>query len=302
MSRSQHCSERLSRRHLLAGAAGVAATAPFAAPRAIAEPLKPERALNGRIKQSLVHWCYAKAWNPEQMAQAAVQLGCKSIELISPNHWPILKKYGLTCAIASCGTSFTKGYNHLENHPELIEKTGQAIDAAADFGTKSVISFTGMSEGLPDDVGMDNCVAGYKKIIGKAEKKGVNLCLEMLNSRVDVTMKGHPDYQGDHTDYCIELIRRVGSPNMKLLFDIYHVQIMDGDVISRIRQYKDYIAHVHTAGVPGRNELDDNQEINYPPIMRALLEVGYTGYVGQEFIPTRDPMQGLRQAVALCDV
>ncbi|MBI1367913.1 MAG: TIM barrel protein [Planctomycetes bacterium] len=300
MSPASRASEGLSRRHLLAGAAGAAAATFASSSNAAAAPAG--RVVNGRIKQSLVHWCYAKAWEPEAMARVAVQLGCQSIELISPQHWPILKKYGLTCAIASCGTGFTKGFNNPKYQPQVIESTRTAIDAAADFGCKNVISFTGFREDIPDDVGMDNCVKGFKEIIGYAEKKGVNLCLEMLNSRVDITMKGHPGYQGDHTDYCIEIIRRVESPNMKLLFDIYHVQIMDGDVISRIRQYKDFIAHVHTAGNPGRKELDDTQEINYPPIMRALLEVGYTGYVGQEFIPTRDPLEGLREAVSLCDV
>src|SRR5262249_17466988 len=152
---------------------------------------------------------------------------------------------------------------------------------------------------IPDDVGIKNCVAGFKKIVGYAEARKVNLCLEMLNSRVAEEMKGHPGYQGDHTDYCMEIIKQVGSPRMKLLFDIYHVQIMDGDVIRRLRQHAEYIAHVHTAGNPGRRELDDQQEINYRPIMKALVEVGYKGYVGQEFIPTRDPLAGLKEAVAL---
>jgi hydroxypyruvate isomerase len=150
---------------------------------------------------------------------------------------------------------------------------------------------------------MDNCVKGYKQLVGHAEKKGVTLCIEMLNSRHgNGFMQGHPGYQGDHTDYCIELIKRVGSERMKLLFDIYHVSIMDGDVITRIHQHKDYIGHVHTAGNPGRGELDDKQEINYKPIMEALIDIGYKGFVGQEFIPTRNPLQGLREAVAICDV
>ena len=166
-----------------------------------------------------------------------------------------------------------------------------------------MITFTGMREDIPDDVGADNCVEGFKKMVGHAEKKGVTLCLEMLNTRESThPMKGHPGYQGDHTDYCIDIIKRVGSPNLKLLFDIYHVQIMDGDVIRRIRQHKDYIGHIHTAGNPGRGELDDHQEIDYKPIMEALVEIGYQGYVGQEFIPTRDPLAGLWQAVSLCDV
>ncbi len=156
---------------------------------------------------------------------------------------------------------------------------------------------------IASDEGAKNCVAGFKKIVGHAEKQGVTICLEMLNSRVSThPMKGHPGYQGDHTDYCIDIIKQVGSPRLKLLFDIYHVQIMDGDVIARIRQHAEHIGHVHTAGNPGRGELDNLQEINYPPIMQALIDVKYDGYVGQEFIPTRDPLVGLFEAVKLCDV
>ncbi|MHC4995665.1 MAG: TIM barrel protein, partial [Planctomycetota bacterium] len=167
-----------------------------------------------------------------------------------------------------------------------------------------VITFTGFEEpGIDKEKGARNCVAALKKIAGYAEKKKVTVSLEMLNSRDPVNMKGHPGYQGDHTDYCVEeILRPVSSPACRLLFDIYHVQIMDGDVIRRIRQYGEWISHVHTAGNPGRGELDDKQEINYPPIMRALLEVGYEGFVGQEFIPTRDPLQGLSEAIKLCDV
>ena len=160
-----------------------------------------------------------------------------------------------------------------------------------------------MADGLSREEGADNCVAQFKKVVGYAEKKGITLCLEMLNTRDDThPMKGHPGYQGNDTEYCIDIIKRVGSEHLKLLFDIYHVQIMNGDVIRRIQQHKDYIAHIHTAGNPGRAELNEEQEIFYPPIMRALLDVGYEGFVGQEFIPTGDPLVGLKQAVALCDV
>jgi len=262
---------------------------------------------NGRIKQSIVYWCFEKYWDMDAAAKVAKQLGCESIELMAPKFFPTLKQYGLTCAIGTIDMGadppFVKGFNNPKYRDKVIDATRQAIDACADFGCKNVISFTGMREGIPDDVGADNCVEGYKKIIGHAEKKGVTLCLEMLNSRVSShPMKGHPGYQGDHTEYCVDIIKRVGSPNMKLLFDIYHVQIMDGDIISRIRQHRDLIAHVHTAGNPGRCELDDKQEINYRPVMEALIEIGYRGHVGQEFIPTRDPLEGLRQAVAVCDV
>jgi hydroxypyruvate isomerase len=308
----------MSRRGVLHRAAGAVVGATALAGRAYAEasPRLDRIATNGRIKQSLVHWCFQKYWEPEPMAEIATQLGCVSVELIDPKHWQTLKKHGLACAIASVpispGPPFMRGFNNPRYQPQAIEATRKTIDACAEFGCPSVISFTGFSQRDLDDPksghiapeeGIKNCVAGYKEIIGYAEKKKVNICLEMLNTRDDShPMKGHPGYQGDHTDYCMEIIRQVGSPRMKLLFDIYHVQIMDGDVIRRIRQLKDQIGHIHTAGNPGRGELDDRQEINYKPIMEALVEIGYTGYVGQEFIPTRDPMAGLKQAVAICDV
>ena len=183
---------------------------------------------------------------------------------------------------------FVKGFNNPSYRAQVLKATRDAIDACAEYGYKNVIAFTGMRENIPDDVGAKNCVEGYKQIIGHAEKKGVTLCLEMLNSRdKSHPMKGHPGYQGDHTEYCIDIIKRVGSSNLKLLFDIYHVQIMDGDIIRRLREHKEYIGHIHTAGNPGRGELDDKQEIAYKPIMEALLEIGYKGYVGQEFIPAR---------------
>ena len=300
----------LSRRQLLGTAAGVA----VAGSAAISDAARPARrrkrgpvVTNGRINQSVVQWCFAEHWSVEETIQIAKQLGCGSVELISPEYYPLLKKYGMECAIGTIDLSpdppFVKGMNNPKYQEQVFKATKDAIDACAEYGWKNVISFTGMREGIPDDVGAKNCVEAYKKIIGYAEKKKVTLCLEMLNTRDDThPMKGHPGYQGDHTDYCIDIIKRVGSPYLKLLFDVYHVQIMDGDVIRRIHQYKDYIGHVHTAGNPGRAELDDQQEIAYKPIMEALVEVGYKGYVGQEFIPTRDPLAGLTQAVALCDV
>lgn len=255
----------------------------------------------GRVKQSIVHWCFQKHWDVAKTCEIAKQLGCLSVELVDPKEWGTLKKHGLVCAIAGSHW-FDKGMNNPAYQEMCIEKMRTAIDACADAGYPNVITFTGFREDIPDDVGAKNCVAGYKKIVGHAEKKGVTLCLEMLNSRVAEEMKGHPGYQGDHTDYCLEIIKAVGSPRLKLLFDIYHVQIMDGDVITRLRDCAEYIGHVHTAGNPGRRELDDEQEINYPPIMRALCDVGYQGYVGQEFIPTREPLAGLKQACELCDV
>jgi hydroxypyruvate isomerase len=207
---------------------------------------------------------------------------------------------------------FVKGFNNPAYHEEILAVTKKTIDQCADVGVKTVIAFTGykwrqaddpQSGEIPPEEGADNCVKGLKNLCGYAEKKGVNVAMEILNTRAsDHPMKGHPGYQGDDTDYVMDIVQRVGSPSMKILFDIYHVQIMNGDVIRRIHQYKDYIGHVHTAGNPGRKELDESQEINFKGIMLALLEAGYDGFVGHEFIPTGDPMQGLRQACALCDV
>jgi len=297
----------INRRVVLQGALGAATLGLSSIGRAEDTILEQTVIKKARIKQSLVHWCYAPFWNMEAMIEVAKSLGCLSIELGDPKDFPLLKQRGLQCAIASIDMSpdkpFDKGFNNPKYHPRVIEATRKAIDACEIIGCKNVISFTGMSEGLADEEGATNCVDGYKQIVGYAEKKGVTICLEMLNTRAsDHPMKGHPGYQGNHTDYCIDIIKRVGSPNLKLLFDVYHVQIMDGDVIRRVRQHKDYIGHVHTAGNPGRGELDDKQEIQYRPIMEALIEVGYSGFVGQEFIPTRDPLDGLKQAVAVCDV
>ena len=258
-------------------------------------------ATKGRIKQSVAYWCFQKYWTVEQTCQIVKDLGCKSVELVEPKDWPMLKKYGLVCALHGSHW-FDQGMNNPKYHEMCIGKMRKSIDECAEFGFPNVITFTGFREDISDEDGIKNCVAGYKKIIGHAEKKNVNLCLEILNSRVTEDMKGHPGYQGDHTDYCMEIVKKVGSPRMKLLFDVYHVQIMDGDVIRRIRQYKDYIGHYHTAGSPGRAEIDDTQEINYKPIMEEIVKTGYKGYVGIEFIPTRDPLESLRQAVVLCDV
>lgn len=260
-------------------------------------------AKNGRIKQSIVHWCYAPAWPKlDDMCQAAVKLGVKSIELIEPEHWPTLKKYGLTCAIAP-SHGFPTGYNNKGEWARCNEILKKRISESADFGVKSVITFTGMANGISREEGADNCVEGLKEIVGVAEKHGITLCVEMLNTRDDShPMKGHPGYQGNDVDYCVDILKRIGSPNCKLLFDFYHVQIMNGDLIRRVHQNKEYLGHIHTAGNPGRGELDQKQEINYAPLMQTLLDVGYDGYVGQEFIPTRNAWDGLVEAVKQCDV
>lgn len=277
----------------------------------------------GRLKQSLVQWCYADYWNLDQLCEVAKKLGCSSVELVEPEDWPTLARHGLQCAI-SPSHLFVQGMNNPRYQDGCVEILKRRIDQCADAGVKTVITFTGYADESgewnggqnPDlsqlptgrrridaDEGSRNCVNGFKRIVGYAEKKQVNLAIELLNTRVhDHPMKGHPGYQGDHVDYCLDIIRQVGSPRLGLLFDVYHVQIMDGDIIRRIRQCGEAIKHVHTAGNPGRCELDENQEINYPPIMKALADIGFAGFVGHEFIPTRDPLAGLAQAVKLCDV
>ena len=314
--KDQHDSNTLSRRNLLKLTTSGVALGASAFTGCVGLSSGDKGATRGRINQSVVHWCWGeRGWKEEQTAKAAKDLGCKSVELIAPEHWPMLKDHGLTCAIAPNGVEgapFMRGFNNPDYHDMVIKATTETIDACAEHGVKSVIAFNGYkwkkaedstSGEISREEGKVNCVAGLKKIIGHAEKKGVNICLEHLNTRDDShPMKGHPGYQGDKVDYVADIIRSVGSPNMKMLFDIYHVQIMDGDVIRRIEECKDIIGHIPTAGNPGRKELDDTQEINYPPIMRKLLDIGYKGYVGQEFIPTGDPMKGLIEAVELCDV
>jgi hydroxypyruvate isomerase len=273
---------------------------------------------NGRIKQSLAYWCLNATdwnWDIHRICETAVRLGCPSVELSPPDLWPILAKYGLKNALALNGMPdpvFARGLNNPKYHEEIFTRTKEMIDRCADCGVPNVIAFTGYkwlngadSAGgeISLEQGAEYTVRGLKELAQYAAPRNVTVVLEQLNTRdTSHPMKGHPGYQGDDIDYCAEIIRRVDSPHAKLLFDIYHVAIMNGDIIRRVRQYGKWIGHIHTAGAPGRGELDSSQEIHYPGVMRALLDVGYEGYVGQEFIPTRDPAQGLEEAVGLCDV
>src|SRR6266850_1502079 len=258
------------------------------------------KAASGRIRQSVIYWCF-KPMPVEELAQGAARMGIKSVELVAPEYWPMLKKLGLICAITP-SHGFAKGFAHTEEHAECLATLRKSIDASAEAGFPNVITFSGFRRGISDDEGLKNMVDGLKQVVGHAEKKKVNLCLEMLNSRVNIEMKGHPDYFCDKIETAVEVCKRVGSERMKVLFDIYHVQIMEGDLIARIKEFHPYIGHYHTAGVPGRGELDDTQEINYAPLMKTIVETGYQGYVGQEFIPVRDKVASLNQAVRVCDV
>ncbi len=304
-----------TRRQVLAGAAASALTSvAHADTDADTAPLK----LKGNLKQSIVFWCFnlfGKKWDAEKMARVARSLGCRSVELCEPGTWATLKKHDLTCAIAPNGmpgAPFMKGFNNPRYHDEVITRTKKMIDDCAAAGVPAVIGFTGYkwrdadnpkSGAISRDDGAAACVKGLKKIAPYAEKKKVTLCVEHLNTRDSShPMKGHPGYQGDDLDWLSGILRKVGSERVRLLFDVYHVQIMHGDLIRRLEQCKDLLGHVHTAGNPGRGELDDNQEINYPAVMKKLVALKYGGYVGQEFIPTRNPLTGLRQAVRRCDV
>ena len=300
--------QTFTRRSLFKGLGAGVTLGAFSSPAVsgLGENTQSRGVKRGRINQSVVSWCFANHWSVDETCRQAKRLGCKSVELLSSKHWGKLKKYGLTCAISGIpveGKPFIKGFNNPDYHDWLVKATRQAIEESSEFGCPNVIAFTGYEENFSLEDGAKNCVNGLKKVASFAEKKGTTICLEMLNTRDGSDPnKGHPGYQGNHIDYCLDIVKKVGSPRVKLLFDIYHVQIMDGDVIRRIRECGDFIGHIHTAGNPGRGELDDKQEINYPPIMRTLLDIGYDAFVGQEFIPTRDPVEGLAEAVELCDV
>jgi len=258
------------------------------------------RVKNGKVRQSVVPWCF-KPMTLDELCTVARRLGLPSVELTTPENFPLLKKHGLVCALTS-SHGFSKGFAHIEEHAECLKVLRERIDATAAAGFPSIITFSGFRRKISDAEGMKNMVDGLKKIAGYAEEKKVTVCLEMLNSKVSEEMKGHPDYFCDDIDRSVEICRLVGSERVKVLFDIYHVQIMHGDVIRRIQQHKDWIGHYHTAGVPGRNEIDGTQEVNYGPIMQAIVATGYRGYVGQEFIPLRDKVTSLSEAVRICDV
>jgi hydroxypyruvate isomerase len=269
-----------------------------------------------RLKHSVVGWCFqshGKKWDTETLCQKAKAAGCSSVELVDPSDWPTLKKHGLACAIASAGTEgvFTRAWNNSAFHPELFDQSKAAIEKCGTQGVERVIAFVGMRwrdpskpgiNEIPRDEAAASCIKGWKELAKLGEKHKVTVCVEHLNSRVaDHPMKGHPGYQGDDLDWVTGLIRQVDSPRLKLLFDVYHVQIMHGDILRRLEECKDVIGHIHTAGNPGRAELDNLQEIHYPAVGAKLHQMGYTGFVGHEFIPTRNPAAGISEAIQACE-
>ena len=254
--------------------------------------------LKGNIRHSVCSWCYPDL-SLDELCLLAKDIGLVGIDLIGPEGWPTLKKYGLISTMCNgAELSLTEGFNDKKNHGQLIENYTKQIELVAAAGYTNLICFSGNRNGMDDETGLQNCVAGLEQILPLAEKKGVIIQMELFNSTVD-----HPDYMCDNTAWGIELCKRLDSPNFKLLYDIYHMQIEEGDIIRTIREHHRYFGHYHTAGVPGRNEIEENQELFYPAIMKAIVETGYTGFVAQEFIPTRkDPTLSLRKAIALCDV
>lgn len=284
-------------RRTAAKAAGAAAiVGALGATLASAQAEEAAAAPKGRVKQSLCRWCYGGI-PLEKLAAAAKKIGYQSIELVTPEEFPTVQDAGLTCAMLSGADAIDRGFNRTEHHDQLKVALAEHIEFAAKHGLPNVICFSGNRRGMSDEEGLENCTAGLKQIVGLAEKKNVTICMELLNSRVD-----HGDYMCDRTPWGVELVKQVGSPRFKLLYDIYHMQIMEGDVIRTIRDNKDYIGHYHTGGNPGRHEIDETQELNYPAIMRAIVETGYDGYVGQEFIPARDPLTSLAEGFRVCDV
>jgi len=269
--------------------------------RAAADPAY--RIRNAGIRHSVMGWCF-KPMEPLELAQHAREIGLVGIEGIDRRHYPEVRKLGLEISLVG-SHGFARGPCNPEFRDETIAKLTEAIDVAAQVKCRKVITFTGMRFAGMDPVrAAADCVEVWKRVLPEAERRGVTLVLEHLNSR-DAThpMKGHPGYFGDDVDFCVDLVQRVGSPNFRLLFDVYHVAIMNGDVIRRLRQHRDVIGHMHTAGNPGRGELDDAQEINYPAVMKAVTEIGYHDFVAHEFIPTwDDPILALRHAAMVCDV
>src|SRR5947207_8071408 len=289
----------ISRRSALAKMAGSAAVLSAAASLSQRLTAADSAAgLKGRVNHSVCKWCYPKV-NLQDRCVAGKQTGIHSMELLTPGDFPTLKKHDLICAMVSgVPGGINDGFNRLENHDKIVAYFEETIPVVANAGYPNIICFSGNRRGMDDEKGLENCAIGVKRVVGLAEKHKVTIAMELLNSKVN-----HKDYMCDHTAWGVALCKRVGSERFKLLYDIYHMQIMEGDLIATIKQNQKYIAHYHTGGVPGRHEIDETQEINYPSVMKAIVETGYKGHVAQEFIPARaDVLASLKQGVQICDV
>ena len=281
-----------------AAGASAAAFLPLSLQTNSSEKVISSNELKGNINHSVCEWCYPDL-NLEELCQVANELGLVGIDLIGPKGWSTLKKNNLISTMCNgAEISLTKGFNHKNYHNRLVDNYLEHIDLVAKAGYTNLICFSGNRNGMDDETGLKNSVEGLKKILGRAEKRGVVIQMELFNSKIN-----HPDYMCDNTPWGIELCKRLDSPNFKLLYDIYHMQISEGDIIRTIQDHHQYFGHYHTAGVPGRNEIDETQELFYPAIMQAIVATGFKGYVAQEFIPTaKDPIESLRRAISICDV
>lgn len=279
-------------RSLAAGIAGASAI-----PQ-IANAMGAQPKLKNNINHSVCQWCYDDI-PLEKLCEAAREMGIKSIDLLNSTQWAIAARYQLTCAMAYASPiGLQKGFNDITLHETLLKDYTLNIPKAAEAGLKNVICFSGNANGLTYEQGLENCAKGLDPVLKIAARHGITVSMELLNSKVD-----HKDYQCDHTEWGVKLCEKTGSENFKLLYDIYHMQVMEGDVIATIQKYAKYIAHYHTGGVPGRNEIDERQELYYPAIMKAIVATGFTGYVAQEFIPREsDKLASLKQGITICDV
>jgi hydroxypyruvate isomerase len=254
--------------------------------------------LKGNINHAVCRWCYDDIPLPD-LCKTAKKLGIRGIDLLGPNDWDVVLEQGLTCSMSTAlNFGITEGFNDLKLHEALYKNYEQLIPLAADKGINNIICFSGNRHGITDEQGLENCAVGLKKVVDLAKQYKVLIVMELLNSKVD-----HPDYQCDRTEWGVALCNKVGSEHFKLLYDVYHMQIMEGDVIATIRRYHKYIGHYHTGGVPGRHEINETQELYYPAIMKAIAETGFDGFVAQEFVPVRkDPMVSLEEGIRICDV
>lgn len=252
----------------------------------------------GRINQSVCRWCFQDI-PLDEFAVTCKEIGIKAIDLLKPSEWEIVQKHGLEIAMGTDDFAIIEhGFNDPGNHEKLQKSYKEFIDKASEAGVRNIICFSGNRRGMDDETGLENCAVGLRPLLDHAAERNVNLVMELLNSKVN-----HPDYMCDHTAWGVALAEKLGMDNFKLLYDIYHMQVMEGDVIATIRKYHRYISHYHTAGVPGRNEIDETQELYYPAIMKAIAETGFKGYVAQEFVPlSQDKLGALKEAVSICDV
>lgn len=283
------------RKAILAGVTG-AAGAILTNRSTLAEETGSKEILKGNVRHSVSAWCFSPM-PLEELCRNAAAMGIESVELLGPKDWETVRKFGLTCAMPHGPGNIADGFNRIENHEKLVASSEELLPLIRKAELPNMIVMSGNRRGLSDEEGLVNCTVGVKKIMPLAEKLGITVCMELLNSKVD-----HKDYQCDRTAWGVELVRRVGSERFKLLYDIYHMQIMEGDVVHTIKDNIQYIGHFHTGGVPGRGEIDETQELNYRFIIQAIVDTGYKGFIGQEFIPKRDPMASLRQAIQICDV